>query len=77
MDNNVKHVVEIWYDEKGNFLYSGDYILSRIHAPKEKFIDKGYEYEVIESTATPGKLGGVLVEYILKSLGKPSGEYLS
>jgi len=57
---------EIVINEKNEVLWVERYVFSRIHDPGQLFIRDYKEYKVVASAATPGDLGGVLVEHKVK-----------
>lgn len=61
--------IEIVKDENGKVLWYEKYVLRGIHYPGETFIQNYICYTVLKSAITKGKLGNIMVEYIV-SQGK-------
>lgn len=59
---------EICLNEHNEVLWVEQYFMARIHKVKDTFIKDSKEYEVLRSSFTEGKLGGVLVEHVVRRI---------
>jgi len=73
--NETTAAAEIVFNERGEVLWVGRYLLNRIHDAGETFITDGKEYLVIKSRVTFGAWGGALVEHVVRErVGLKGGE---
>lgn len=63
---HTKQAVEIRFDEAGNVLKVEPWPFKRMHGKGENFIENYKEYLVVDSAATFGKHGGVMLEHIVR-----------
>lgn len=61
-------VAEILLDENKEIIWIKRYFMSGIHKKGDTFIENRITYEVLESSFTEGKLGGALVEHVVRRL---------
>ena len=65
-ETTVLACAEIIMDQNGNVLFNRPYIFSRTHAPGHGWLEDSVQYTVTSAAITYGKLGGALVEYVVK-----------